>query len=154
MLQKTTQCLNCADIIYFLNIFAPNFVHLVSRNLSIITILFSELNLRIYEIGTTPNFKFEFCNSSLWPFYIIVMKINEFHFSLPRKFPSEFLLQSRRCITLLKSLGISEKWHFYVLGCFYHLVNSSSSKFIVRLLQNGHRCITESQTLYKNQSKT
>ena len=32
--------------------------------------------------------------------------------------------------------------------------SSSSSKFIVRLLQNGHRCITESQTLYKNQSKT
>jgi len=27
--------------------------------------------------------------------------------------------------------------------------SSSSSKSIVRLLQNGHRCITESQTLYK-----
>ena len=27
--------------------------------------------------------------------------------------------------------------------------SSSSSKFIVRLLENGHRCITESQTLYK-----
>ena len=30
-----------------------------------------------------------------------------------------------------------------------HSHSSSSSKFIVRLLQNGHRCITESQTLYK-----
>ena len=52
---------------------------------------------------------------------------------------------------------LSITWNFNYKNCSCETVrhrptassSSSSSKFIVRLLQNGHRCITESQTLYK-----
>ena len=98
---KNGQHLKCDSLVTV----ASKFVHLFRRQLSII-VLFSEFILR-RPIWNWHNdkLKFEFCNSPLLC-YIVVMKVNDFQFSSLWKLPRGFSLPKRKCFTRSISVGV------------------------------------------------